>query len=235
MQLFFIPELEASDSIVTLGEEETRHCFRALRLIEGDSILMTNGKGLKAIGKLCGDNKKMANVEIISIETINQPKAQLHLAVAPTKNHDRFEWFVEKATELGVQQITPLICRHSERKNIQDARLQRLIIAALKQSQEFFLPELQDATTIDLLINKGFAGQKFIAWCGDEIKPTLQSSVTPGIPAQILIGPEGDFSDEEVSLALKSGYIPISLGRKRLRTETAALAACHIFNIINDV
>lgn len=234
MQLFFHPELEVTDTYITLSDEETRHCYKALRLVEGDNVLLTNGRGLKATGRLCTAAGKKAEIEIIESSLMPASTGTLCMAVAPTKNHDRYEWFVEKATEMGLQQLVPLICRHSERRNVQEARVQRVMVAALKQSQEYFLPELKEATDFETFIKQDFSGKKLIAWCGDDPKPHMKDAIKQGDSACILIGPEGDFSEQEVALAVAQGYIPISLGKKRLRTETAALAACHIYNLINE-
>jgi 16S rRNA (uracil1498-N3)-methyltransferase len=234
MQVFFCPEIELSDTFITLNEEESRHCFRALRLTDGDEVLLTNGKGLKASGRLCGGNMNQAQIELTNTSIISPASPRLSMAVAPTKNHDRYEWFAEKATELGIQQIIPLICRHSERKSIQEQRLRRVMIAAIKQSQTYFLPEIILETKFENLVKQAFSGQKLIAWCGGDAKVHLKDILEKGRDARILIGPEGDFDDNEMALAKTEGYLPISLGKKRLRTETAALAACHIFNLIHE-
>lgn len=234
MNLFYAPHLVAENSMVRLDEEESRHCTRVLRLSEGDEMILTDGRGLKVLGSYMGTEGRFALVAVQKSEVIPAPSCRLCMAVAPTKNHDRFEWFIEKASELGIQQIVPLITARSERKTIQLARLQRLMVAALKQSQSFYLPDLSSELSFEAFLKLQSPGQKFIAWCGSDTEPLLMKALKPGLSANILIGPEGDFTPQEVELAVQFGYVPISLGKKRLRTETAAMAACHIFNLINE-
>lgn len=234
MQLFYVPTLQLTDDVVMLSETDAHHAVRVLRLREGTEVLLTNGGGLRATGHLEAAQERFVSVRIEKVQQLPPDPAALCMAVAPTKNHDRFEWFVEKATEIGVHQITPLIAEHAERRTVQRARLERLLVAALKQSQSFFMPVLEQETNFTDLIGQAYRGQKFIAWCGDATALPLPQALQKGQAAQILIGPEGDFSAAEVELALNAGYRPVRLGPKRLRTETAALAACHIFNLINE-
>ena len=234
MYLFYAPHLTLDDTLILLDEEESRHGLKVLRLAIGEEMVLTNGQGIKAVGRFFGQQGRQAQVEIETAETTAFPACSLCMAVGPTKNHDRYEWFVEKATELGLQQLVPVISVHSERKNIHVSRLQRLMVAALKQSQSYYLPELTEETSFSDFVKQPFEGQKFIAWCGETPKEHMIRLLQKNSPAWILIGPEGDFSEQEVTLAIQHGYVPISLGKKRLRTETAALVACHIFNLINE-
>lgn len=234
MNLFFAPTLLLTDSFTNLDQQESHHCLHSLRFSVGDTILLTNGDGIKAEGIISEADGKKCIVQIMNIEKIQKQSFYLEIAVAPTKNHNRFEWFVEKASEIGIDIITPLICSRSERKHLQTDRLSRLVIAAMKQSLRYIFPVINPETTFSALVNKKFNGKKFIAVCDKEEKPRLNSIIKKNENVQILIGPEGDFSEEEVNLAITRGYTPISLGKNRLRTETAAIAACHIFNLIND-
>jgi 16S rRNA (uracil1498-N3)-methyltransferase len=156
----------------------------------------------------------------------------LHLAVAPTKNTDRFEWFLEKATEIGVDEITPILCEHSERKVIKDDRLEKVVISAMKQSLKAYLPKLNPLTPLKDLLNAEFEGKKFIAHCYDLDKRELKNELTESSSHLVLIGPEGDFSEEEIQLAITQQFIPVSLGESRLRTETAGVVACHTVNLL---
>ncbi len=234
MQLFYLPQLSLSDADVLLNAEDSHHAQRVLRLREGEDVMLTNGNGLGAMGRIDGLENRLVRIHIESTEQYAPPQAQLSMAVCPTKNHDRYEWFVEKAMEIGLTQLIPLITIHSERKTVQRARLERLLVAALKQSQAYYMPELTTEATFNDLISADYDGQKFIAWCGDAGAQPLQHLIKKGLSARILIGPEGDFDPAEVAAALDAGYRPVRLGNKRLRTETAALAACHIFNLINE-
>jgi 16S rRNA (uracil1498-N3)-methyltransferase len=158
----------------------------------------------------------------------------LTIGVAPTKNIDRFEWFLEKSTEIGIDRVIPLLCRYSERKEIKPERLEKVMVSAMKQSIKAYLPVLSPLQTFKEAIKSQFSGQKFIAHCYEGEKQLLRDAVVRGKDVLILIGPEGDFSNEEVELAINEGFVPISLGNSRLRTETAALVACHTVNLINE-
>ena len=232
MYIFYTPDILKSNE---LPSEEAQHCTRVLRLKEGTEILLTDGSGhfFKAVITLA--SPKHCTVEIV--ETISQPlpwKNLIHIAFAPTKNMDRNEWFAEKATEIGINQITFLNCRYSERKDIKPERIEKILIAAMKQSQKATLPQLQNMIDFNKFVSQDFAGQKFIAHCHAGEKIHLANAYKKGENALILIGPEGDFSEEEVALAIKHGFQPVSLGESRLRTETAALVACQTIHIINE-
>ena len=173
-------------------------------------------------------------MKIISFEKSAPSKYHLHLAVAPTKMNDRYEWFLEKATEIGIHEITPIICDRSERKVINTERFDKIILTALKQSNELFLPKLNEAITFKEFVKLKNEGKKLIAHCEETNKKTLKSVLAPNENITILIGPEGDFSEKEIEAALENNYIPVSLGSTRLRTETAAIVACHSVIFINE-
>ncbi|MEG1546665.1 MAG: 16S rRNA (uracil(1498)-N(3))-methyltransferase, partial [Bacteroides sp.] len=216
-------------------EEEAQHCVRVLRLTQGDEVMLTDGKGSFYKAEINAATGKRCLVTVK--ETINQDplwKAHLHIAMAPTKNMDRNEWFAEKATEIGFDELTFLNCRFSERKVIKNERIEKILVSAIKQSLKATLPLLNEMTDFDKFIAKDFRGQKFIAHCYEGEKPMLKEIIRKGEDALVLIGPEGDFSPEEVEKAIAHGFVPISLGKSRLRTETAALVACHILNLMNQ-
>ena len=224
MQIFYTPDIATSPE---LPDEEAAHCVRVLRLSEGDEILLTDGRGTFYKASIQRAHPKHCEVAIS--ESWRQPALwnfRLHIAVAPTKNMDRMEWFAEKATEIGIDAITCLNCRFSERKEVKTARLEKILISAMKQSQKATLP----------LLNNGITDFKnFVhAHCEEGEKPLLKQIYHPGENALILIGPEGDFSPEEIRLALANGFEAISLGESRLRTETAALVACHTLHVLNQ-
>lgn len=218
-----------------LPEEEAGHCIRVLRLSEGDEILLTDGNGCFYKAAISRAHPKHCEVSIL--ESWQQPALwnfRLHIAVAPTKNMDRMEWFAEKSTEIGIDAITCLNCRFSERREVKPARLEKILVSAMKQSQKATLPRLTGMTDFKAFVKQPFDGRKFIAHCEEEEKKLLKQIYRPGENALILIGPEGDFSPEEIELALQQGFEPISLGESRLRTETAALVACHTIHVLNQ-
>lgn len=232
MHVFYTPDIQKK---AELPEEEALHAIRVLRLQAGDEIHLTDGQGNFYQARIAATGGKRCLVNIQ--ETIPQPpfwKGHLHIAMAPTKNMDRTEWFAEKATEIGFDELTFLNCRYSERRVIKTERINKIIISAIKQSLKAHLPKLNEMTDFDRFIRQPFPGQKFIAHCYPSEKPLLKDVVQPGANAVVLIGPEGDFSEDEVAHAEACGFIPISLGRSRLRTETAALVACHILNLQNQ-
>lgn len=232
MHVFYTPDILRNPE---LPEEEAQHCTRVLRLGVGDNITLTDGKGNFYKAEITVANSKRCLVAIT--ETIHQNPlwpCHLHIAVAPTKNMDRNEWFAEKATEIGIDELTFLNCRFSERKVIKTERIEKILISAIKQSLKARLPKLNEMMDFTKFIAQDFKGQKFIAHCYEGEKPLLKDVLTPGKDAVVLIGPEGDFSEEEVKAAIERGFTPISLGKSRLRTETAALVACHTMNLMNQ-
>lgn len=232
MHVFYTPDILTHSELPT---EEAQHCIRVLRLSQGDEIMLTDGKGhfYKAEIAAAGGKRCMVAIK----EKIPQEsfwEGHLHIAMAPTKNMDRNEWFAEKATEIGFDELTFLNCRFSERKVIKTERIEKILVSAMKQSLKARLPQLNEMMPFDQFIRQDFPGQKFIAHCYEGGKPLLKDVIRKGEDALVLIGPEGDFSPEEVEKAQAKGFVPISLGKSRLRTETAALAACFTLNQTNQ-
>jgi 16S rRNA (uracil1498-N3)-methyltransferase len=232
MHLFYCSDITEGD--YTLNEEESKHCIRVLRLRIGEIIHITDGAGNLYKTELIDDHPKRCAVKIVETQAEYGKKPySVYMAVAPTKNINRYEWFLEKATEIGINQITPIICEHSERKEVKNQRLEKVIISAVKQSLKAYVPALDPAIKFRDFIKQDFEGQKFIAYCEGEPQ-LLKNLYKPKTDVLILIGPEGDFSPAEVEQAIDAGFTPVSLGKSRLRTETAAIAACHAVNLIND-
>lgn len=230
--IFYAPNILEDYS---LPLEESAHCIRVLRKKEGDEILITDGNGHFFEAEISVAHAKHCLVNITS--TINESKLwdnYIQIAFAPTKNIDRTEWFTEKATEIGIDHFTPLLCRFSERKEIKLPRIEKILVSAMKQSQKAYLPKLDEMISFSNFIKQPFDGRKFIAHCYPHEKYSLKSIYKEGENVLILIGPEGDFSEQEVQEAIKYGFEPISLGESRLRTETAALVACHTIQLINQ-
>ncbi len=233
MNLFFAPDI--TGGLYSLNADESRHCLMVLRLSEGDIVHLTDGKGSLFEVRITDAGNRLVTVEVVSRQDgYGRRDYRLHMAVAPTKNIDRFEWFLEKATEIGVDEITPLICEHSERRFLRTDRLQKIIIAAMKQSLKAYRPVLNEPAPLVNFLAKPLKGGKYMAFITGGT-PLLKQLYKPGSDAIILIGPEGDFSPVEVESAIKSGYEIISLGESRLRTETAALVACHTVSLINQI
>ena len=229
--IFFAPDILNNPE---LPFEEGQHCIKVLRKKEGDEILVTDGKGYFYDARIIQAHPKHCIVNIVN--TIDTPKNwnfNLQIAFAPTKNIDRIEWCAEKATEIGIDCFSPILCDHSERKEIKVQRIEKILISAMKQSQKAILPQLNEMQQFRKFIEQDFEGQKFIAHCYEQEKRELKEIYKKGNNALILIGPEGDFSEKEVELALSNGFIPVSLGESRLRTETAALVACHTIHVLN--
>mgnify|MGYP000569044459 CR=1 FL=1 len=234
MQLFYSSKIDNSISQFTFSEEESKHITKVLRKKEGDILNITNGKGYWFEAKIISDNLKKCTVEIFDTTKTHPTKHWLHIAVAPTKLNDRFEWFLEKATEIGVNEITPIICDRSERKTIKIERLKKVVQSGMKQSLQTYLPKLNEAISFKEFMANSHAGLCFIAHCEDDEKLDLKRRIAPDKDITILIGPEGDFSKSEIEMAYEKGFLPVSLGRNRLRTETAAIVACTVVATINN-
>lgn len=233
MHIFYTPDL--SGKLYTLNEDESKHCVRVLRLIEGDRIVLVDGKGGFYHAQITEAHPKRCSATIIeAIEEYGKKPFYLHIAIAPTKNIDRFEWFLEKATEIGIHEITPLRSFNSERKEVKTERLEKIMVSAMKQSIKAYLPLLNPMTPFHEFINQPHEADKFIAHCEEQNKIHLKNLVLPHRNILVLIGPEGDFSSEEIKSALQNNYQPVSLGESRLRTETAGVVAAHITNLINE-
>ena len=232
MHVFYTPDI---DICLELPEEEAGHCLRVLRLGVGDEVMLTDGKGCFYKAVISAATGKRCQVKVVEkIEQEKFWKGHLHLAMAPTKNMDRIEWFAEKATEIGFDELSFLNCRFSERKVVKTERIEKIVVSAMKQSLKARKPIVNEMTDFAKFMQRDFQGQKFIAHCYEGEKPLLKEVLKPGEDALVLIGPEGDFSPEEVQKAEALGFQPISLGKSRLRTETAALVAVHMMNLFNS-
>ena len=232
MHLFYTPDIETS---FELPDEEAAHCLRVLRLGLGDEVSLTDGKGRFFKAVISSANGKKCFVRIV--ETHEQEplwQGYIRLAVAPTKNMDRMEWLAEKATEIGIDEIDFIECRYSERRVLKTERIEKIVVSAMKQSLKARKPVVTGMTPFSKFVAQPFTGKKFIAHCHEGEKPLLREELGVGEDALVMIGPEGDFSEEEISMALAHGFEEISLGKSRLRTETAALVAVHLMNIAND-
>ena len=234
MQLFYNSTIDETTENFSFDKEESKHIIKVLRKKDTDILFVTNGLGLifETEITLASDNK--CTVKILSIDKTEPSKFQLHLAVAPTKMNDRYEWFLEKATEIGIHEITPIICDRSERKVVNKERFEKILLTAMKQSNVLFLPKLNEAITFKEFIKSKNEGIQLIAHCEETDKKTLKSVLKTNENVTMLIGPEGDFSEKEIALAVENNYIPVSLGNTRLRTETAAIVACHSVVFANE-
>jgi 16S rRNA (uracil1498-N3)-methyltransferase len=234
MQLFYTPGINPTHSHYLLSEEESKHCIRVLRLETGSEVQLIDGRGGLYNAQIKDAHPKRVVLQINSVVTaFNKRNHYLHIAIAPTKNIERMEWFIEKATEIGIDEISPIICQRSERKDIKVDRLNKIITSAIKQSIKAYHPVLNEPVSFNQLIANTFDGQKFIAHCDKGDKTNLSAALVPHGLYLILIGPEGDFSPAEIDAALQNGYKAITLGESRLRTETAALEACFEVNFLN--
>ena len=227
MQLFYNPTINETQTSFIFDKEESKHIIKVLRKKEGGILHVTNGLGFLFKTEITIASDSKCNVKIVSFEKQQLPKFHLHLAVAPTKMNERYEWFLEKATEIGIQEITPIICDHSERKIIKTDRFQKIVESAMKQSLHCYLPKLNEAVSFKDFIKTKKSGQLFIAHCEETDKKSLKNELKPNEDVTVLIGPEGDFSVKEIQQAIENNFIPVSLGLTRLRTETAAIVACH--------
>ena len=234
MQLFYNPSINETSNSFVFDKEESKHIIKVLRKKEGDILHVTNGLGFLFTTEITLASDSKCLVSILSFEKKEAAKFHLHLAVAPTKMNERFEWFLEKATEIGIQEITPILCDRSERKVINHDRFQKIVESAMKQSLHCYLPKLNPSITFNDFLKKEKKGQCFIAHCEETAKKSLKKELIPNQDTTILIGPEGDFSLQEIEIALSENYIPVTLGTTRLRTETAALVACHTVVLLNE-
>ncbi|HAF28895.1 MAG TPA: 16S rRNA (uracil(1498)-N(3))-methyltransferase [Bacteroidales bacterium] len=233
MHLFYTPDL--SGDLYYLNETESKHCVRVLRLNTNDHIHLIDGVGGFYTAKIIDPNPKKCKVEIVeSKKEFGKRNYNIHIAIAPTKNMDRFEWFLEKATEIGINEITPILCEHSERKVVKTDRLEKVIISAVKQSIKAYKPKLNEIIPIQEFLGQEHKVEKYIAHCEENEKIQLKNIYTKGQNTIILIGPEGDFSQSEIKLAKENNFQEISLGESRLRTETAGVVACHTINLLNE-
>lgn len=238
MYLFYTPQIVGEEEEIgktySLDAEESGHCVRVLRYTRGDEILLTNGQGMTYTAEIINPNPRHCEFTVLTAEKQEKHHSNyIHIAIAPTKNIERIEWFVEKCTEIGVDEITPLLCRYSERKQLRVDRLEKIILSAAKQSLTPYMPKLNGLTDCADFIRNAKEETKFIAHCYKEDKRELRKEIMPGKSVVVMIGPEGDFSEEEIATALENGFVPVSLGDSRLRTETAGIVACHICNLFS--
>jgi len=233
MIIFFAPDILQCPE---LPEEESGHAIRVLRHTEGDEVEVVDGHGTWYHCRITSAHPKHCSLEIISTRPDEHWPYSVELAIGPTKNLDRMEWWLEKATEMGLDRFTPLKCRFSERKELKTERMRKIAVSAMKQSLKATLPIIDEMVDIKKYILEPFDGQKFIAHCmEDQPRQLLSQLVRKNMAVRVLIGPEGDFSPEEVQLAIDNGYLPVSLGNQRLRTETAALASVHTIHVVNEL
>ncbi|APG64019.1 16S rRNA (uracil(1498)-N(3))-methyltransferase [Tenacibaculum todarodis] len=235
MQLFYNSDINEATQQLTFSKEESRHIVRVLRKKERDILHITNGKGFLFSAEISIASDKKCIATIVNTETKSKPwNYYLHIAIAPTKNNDRLEWFLEKATEIGIDEITPIICQNSERRVVKLERLEKIVQSAMKQSLKFTLPKLNEPIKFNDFINQNSDETMCIAHCEEGEKKLLKDTVKPSEKTIILIGPEGDFSSEEIKRSLEKKLQPISLGESRLRTETAGLVAVQTISLINQ-
>lgn len=234
MQIFYAPDI--SGSVHTLAPGESKHLVRVLRMKQGDIVRLIDGKGNIFEGLISDPDPTGCKIEITSFTSDFEKRGyRLHIAISPLKNPDRFEWFAEKSVEIGIDEITPLICRNTEKTGFRTERINNLIVAAMKQSVRALRPVLNIPVSFGEFIKEESGSKKMIAHCNTSFGREMIASVCrAGDDAVIMIGPEGDFSSDEISLAMEKGYTGIDLGRSRLRTETAGIAACHSVYLINQ-
>lgn len=233
MNLFYAPDILTAPF---LPDDESAHCAKVLRMQTGDTAHVIDGIGNLYEVRIVAPHAKHTEVEIVSVQKdYGRRPFRLHLAVAPTKNIDRFEWFVEKATEIGVDEITPLLCRFSERKIVKTERIEKILVSASKQSYKARVPHLNPMTECNAFLQQVRESQRFIAHCYEGTKPHLLHICPPHADVVVMIGPEGDFSRNEVENALRHDFQVVTLGSSRLRTETAGVVACHIVTVVNEL
>lgn len=234
MQLFYTSDIDVTATDFSFDREESKHIVKVLRKTEGQNIYITDGRGSLYTSVITLASEKKCTVKITDIKTQEKNNFYIHLVVAPTKMNDRYEWFLEKATEIGVDEITPIICDNSERKVIKTERFDKIIQSAMKQSNQFYMPKLNEPITFKQFMALDLDGDLFIAHCEERNKKLLRDAFEINKKYTLLIGPEGDFSTKEIDTALSKNFIPVSLGHTRLRTETAAVVGCHTFVLKNE-
>jgi 16S rRNA (uracil1498-N3)-methyltransferase len=228
---FYFPGIDSKHTEATLDEESSRHIIQVLRMKEGEQLRITDGKGNLSLSTIRHADKKKCQVTHISIDHQYAPKRKIAIGISLIKNTARFEWFLEKATEIGVAEIIPLICERTEKKDMRTDRMESILISAMLQSQQAWLPELKEAIKFRKAFDLFNHQQKFIAYVSDQHEAHLNDLINSNLNSQIvLIGPEGDFTEEEIDLALRNNFLPASLGLNRLRTETAGLVALTLMN-----
>ena len=234
MNVFYLPT--AQIGTISFPEEESKHIVKVLRMKEGDRFCVTDGNGSLYDAELIDAHPKRAMADLSNQRAgYDIRDFKVSIAIAPTKLNERTEWFLEKATEIGIDEVKLFSSYHSERRAANVERFKKIVVSAMKQSVKSKMPLVEDMIPFDKLVKQNYEGQKFIAWIDDDVKDQLCDLYKKSENALVLIGPEGDFSKEEVALARENGFIPVSLGEARLRTETAAVVACHTIQLINQM
>lgn len=231
MNIFYQPLI--TEGVLQLDEEESRHCIKVLRKMKGDQLRLTDGKG-NFYDAVITSETSPCKFEIRQTYPEPEKKYRIHIAISPTKNSDRIEWFVEKAVEFGVDEIQMMECHNTERTHVKIERLNKVAISAMKQSVKSRLPKIEGLVPFSKVVKASQSSTRFIAYVDPANPLHLKDVARPGENSLVLIGPEGDFTPEELALAMENGFKKVSLGASRLRTETAGLAACHILNLINS-
>jgi len=235
MHLFYTPDI--AETTYTLNEKESKHCIKVLRLNEGDKINLIDGIGNFYLAEITNSHQKKCKIKVLEkTENYSKRNYKLTIAIAPTKSNDRLEWFCEKATEIGIDKIVPFTSFNSERRNIKIERFEKTIVSAIKQSYKAFKPDFTELTKFNVLVKQEYNGKKYIAHCNNAICgfKKLKEVYNKSENAIILIGPEGDFTIEEIQLAIDNGFVEISLGDYRLRTETAGLVSVMTISLLNQ-
>lgn len=227
LPLFFV-DADVLSGTLSLDEVTSRHVSQVLRMKMGDPLLLTNGAGKKATAVIHEQGKKTCGVVISSVEDTDRQAPEITIAISLTKNTGRFEWFLEKATEIGINTIVPLVCDRTEKTHFRPDRMKNILVSAMLQSRQYWLPELKDPVSFRAWVSQTKEGNKWIAHCLEEKKVSIQSATVNTV---ICIGPEGDFTPDEITLALQNGFRPVTLGENRLRTETAGMVAATLLRI----
>ncbi len=234
MNVFYLPTAQLGT--ISFPEEESKHIVKVLRMKEGDCFCVTDGNGFLYDAELVDAHPKRAAAELSNQrQGYDVRDFKVSIAIAPTKLNERTEWFLEKVTEIGIDEVKLFASYHSERRVANVERFKKIVVSAMKQSVKSKMPAIEEMISFDKLVKQDFDGQKFIAWIDDDVKEQLCDLYKKGDDVLVLIGPEGDFSKEEVELAKENGFVPVSLGKARLRTETAAIVACHTIQLINQM
>ena len=233
LPVFYAKDIQTGAGSYTMDEPTSKYCIQVLRKVKGDAVLLADGKGTRYEAVITDDHRKKCVVEITGHTSVPAPVPQVRIAIAFTKNASRIEWFLEKAVEIGVQGIVPLITLRTEKEKFKAERLENILVSAMLQSKQWHLPVLSDPAPLETLMSKDEEAQRFIAHCLPDQKLHLLDAVQAGEDALILIGPEGDFAPQEIELALQYGFVPVTLGDTRLRTETAGVVACTLIATAN--
>jgi len=234
MQIFYHSKINVNDTDLIVSGSEHHHLNKVLRKKINDKVYLTNGNGYLFEATINNINPKSTHLKILNSKKESSMDYSLNIAIAPTKKIDKFEWFLEKAIEIGVSSITPLICKYNERKSLNYTRLNKIAVSAMKQSLQTYLPKIEPIVNIKEYIESNQCKQKYIAHCKNFKKLHLSKIIKNRTNSSIIIGPEGGFTDDEINLAMDYNFIPVSLGNNRLRTETAGIVACQTFSDVNN-